>query len=133
MPALRGTAQRHRAARRLTRFQRAVPTLWLDAQLPPQLAAWLRKVRRVEAKALRELGLRDAGDRDIFDAARANNVILLSKDADFVELVCRLGAPPKLIWLTCGNVSNEALHVLLTQHLAAALEVLQTDDIVELG
>lgn len=110
-----------------------MPTLWLDAQLPPQLAAWLRAVRRIDAKALRELGLRDAGDREIFDAARANNVILLSKDADFVELVSRLGAPPKLIWLTCGNVSNEALQKLLTQQLDAALEVLRTDDIVELG
>jgi len=110
-----------------------VPTLWLDAQLPPQLATWLRNVRFVDAKALRELGLRDAGDREIFDAARANDVILLSKDADFVELVSRLGAPPKLIWLTCGNVSNEALQGLLTQRLSAAFEVLQTDDIVELG
>ena len=110
-----------------------MPTLWLDAQLPPQLAAWLRNVRRVDAKALRELGLRDAGDREIFDAARAHDAILLSKDADFVELVSRLGAPPKLIWLTCGNVSNEALQGLLTQSLSAALEVLQTDDIVEVG
>jgi predicted nuclease of predicted toxin-antitoxin system len=110
-----------------------VPTLWLDAQLPPQLAAWLRNVRLVDAKALRELGLRDADDREIFDAARTNNVILLSKDADFLELVSRLGAPPKLIWLTCGNVSNDALQKLLTQRLDAALEVLRIDDIVELG
>ena len=110
-----------------------MPTLWLDAQLPPQLAAWLRNVRRIDAKALRELGLRDAGDRELFDAARANNVIWLSKDADFVELVSRLGAPPKLIWVTCGNVSNEALQGLLTQRLSAALDVLQTDDIVEVG
>ena len=133
MFALRGAAQRYRAACRLTQFQRAVPSLGLDAQLPPQLAVWLRNVRRIDAKALRELGLRDADDREIFDAARANNVILLSKDADFVELVSRLGAPPKLMWPNCGNVSNEALQGLLTQRLSAALEVLQTDDIVELG
>lgn len=110
-----------------------MPTLWLDAQLPPQLAAWLRNVQDIDAKAVREIGLRDAGDRETFDAARANNVILLGKDADFVELVSRLGAPPKLIWLTCGNVSNEALQKLLTQRLDAALEVLGNDDIVELG
>ena len=110
-----------------------MPTLWLDAQLPPQTAAWLRSVRHIDAKALRELGLRGAGDREIFDAARANNVILLSKDADFVELVSRLGALLKLIWLTCENVSNEALQGLLTQRLAAALDVLQMDDSVELG
>ena len=93
----------------------------------------MRNVRRIDAKALRELGLRDAGNREIFDAARTSNVILLSKDADFVELVSRLRAPPKLMWRTCGNFSNEALHGLLTQRLSAALQVLQTDDIVELG
>jgi predicted nuclease of predicted toxin-antitoxin system len=90
-------AQRYRADRRLTRFQRAVPTLWLDTQLPPQPAVWLRNVRHVDAKALCELALRDAGDREILDAARSNNLILLSKDVDFVELVSRPGAPTKLI------------------------------------
>ena len=84
-----------------------------------------------DAKAVRELGLREADDRTIFDAARSAEAIVISKDVDFVELVSRLGSPPKLIWLTCGNVSNEALRELLTARLAAALSVLDTDDIVE--
>ena len=71
--------------------------------------------------------------RVIFDAARNANAIVVSKAVDFVELVSRLGAPPKLIWLMCGNVSNEALRVLLTDRLAAALKVLEADDVVEIG
>jgi predicted nuclease of predicted toxin-antitoxin system len=110
-----------------------MPALWLDAQLPPQLAVWLRDTLHIDASALRELGLRDADDREIFDAARSANAILLSKDADFVELVSRLGSPPKLVWLTCGNVSNEALRVLLSQRLTLALKVLDSDDVVELA
>ena len=107
--------------------------LWLDAQLPPQLAAWLRTEFGHDAHAVRDLGLRDADDRTIFSQARNANAILLSKDVDFVALVGRLGAPPKLIWLTCGNVSNEALRILLSLRLDAALKVLENDDVVEVA
>jgi predicted nuclease of predicted toxin-antitoxin system len=44
--------------------------LWLDAQLPPSLAAWLASNYDVSAVAVRDLGLRDAEDRAIFDEAR---------------------------------------------------------------
>lgn len=108
-------------------------TLWLDAQLPPQLAHWLRTEMAQDAHALRELGLRDADDRTIFAEAKTANAILLSKDVDFVELVGRLGSPPKLIWITCGNVTNEALRALLQKRLLTALAVLETDDIVEIA
>jgi predicted nuclease of predicted toxin-antitoxin system len=59
---------------------------------------------------------------------------LVSKDSDFVELVMRHGSPPKLIWLTCGNVSNAALQILLSAKLREALELLDGGErIVELG
>jgi predicted nuclease of predicted toxin-antitoxin system len=44
---------------------------WIDAQLSPQLATWLVARFNVTAYAVRDLGLRDATDRAIFDAARA--------------------------------------------------------------
>jgi len=43
---------------------------WVDAQLPPQLAEWLAVEFQVEANSLRDLGLRDAADLDIFHQAR---------------------------------------------------------------
>ncbi|MDP4030479.1 MAG: DUF5615 family PIN-like protein [Gallionella sp.] len=39
---------------------------WVDAQLPPLLAAWLSAQFNVEAFSLRTLGLRDAADAVIF-------------------------------------------------------------------
>ena len=71
--------------------------IWVDAQLPPQLAAWLRSEMSHDAKAVRELGLREADDRVIFDAARTGSTVVISKLVDFVALVSRLGAPPKLV------------------------------------
>ena len=58
----------------------------------------------------------------------------MSKDSDFVEFVLRNGPPPKLIWLTCGNLSNAALHTMLRSKLHDALSLLDRGDlIVEIG
>jgi predicted nuclease of predicted toxin-antitoxin system len=108
--------------------------IWLDAQLPPTLADWLTNTFDVEAKALRDLGLRDAQDINIFEAARAGNAVMMTKDSDFIDLVCRLGTPPKILWLTCGNVTNRNLRRLLAATLPEALEQLrQGEHIVEIG
>ena len=69
-----------------------------------------------------------------FDAAKKANAVLISKDSDFVELVMRHGTPPKLIWLTCGNVSNFALQTLFNAKLLEAIQLLEGGEtIVELG
>lgn len=82
---------------------------WLDAQLPPQLAGWLAAEFGVVASPLRDLGLRDADDAQIFQQARQQGVALISKDSDFVDMVSRFGPPPQLLWVTCGNVTNRRL------------------------
>ncbi len=88
--------------------------IWIDAQLSPSLAPWLASVFGVEAVAVRDVGLRDAEDPTVFAAARLARAVLLTKDSDFVALVERLGAPPQVIWLTCGNTSNEYVRMLLS-------------------
>ena len=52
----------------------------------------------------------------------------MTKDSDFVDLVERLGPPPKIIWLTCGNTSNARLREILSATLLQALELLRTDE-----
>lgn len=82
----------------------------------------------VNAKAIRDLGLRDATDREIFQAARQGNVIIMTKDSDFVSLLDALGTPPQVIWVTCGNTSNARLKEILTATLPKALELLQAGE-----
>src|SRR5712691_600728 len=109
-------------------------TIWLDAQLPPSAAAWIAATFGVEAQAVRDLGLRDAKDGPIFTAARAAGAVVMTKDSDFVELLRRLGAPPKVLWITCGNTSNAKLREVLTAHLPAAIKRLEGgEDLVEIG
>ena len=109
--------------------------IWIDAQLFPTLAAWVnRTYDDINAQSVRAVGLRDAEDEEIFQAARDANVIVMSKDSDFLNLLDRYGPPPKVIWVTCGNTSNERMRTILRQTLLPAVEMLEGSEIiVEIG
>ena len=110
-------------------------TLWIDAHLSPLIAAWLTwTFADVQAVPLRDLGLRDAEDEEIFQAAKAAGAVVLTKDADFRHLLDRFGPPPQVLWLTCGNTSNEKLQEVLRTTLPAALELLAAGEpLIEIG
>lgn len=57
--------------------------VWIDAQLAPTIAAWLRDTFRVAAVAAWDLQLRDAEDAVIFRATRSAGAVARTKDADF--------------------------------------------------
>jgi predicted nuclease of predicted toxin-antitoxin system len=68
----------------------------VDVQLSPAIAAWIQQQFGTEAVALRDLGLRDAEDRAVFDYARERGAVVMTKDSDFVSLLQRRGAPPQV-------------------------------------
>ena len=98
---------------------------WIDAQLSPEIATWMTSNFPVQALALRDLGLRDATDRQIFAAAQKAGAVVMTKDIDFVELVERYGTPPQVLWLRCGNTSNARLKQILHTTLSQALILLE--------
>jgi predicted nuclease of predicted toxin-antitoxin system len=107
---------------------------WLDAQLPPSVAVWITATFGIEARAVRDLGLRDAKDPPIFQAARAAEAVVMTKDSDFVEMVQRLGSPPKVLWVSCGNTSNARLREILSRELPGAVARLESgESLVEIG
>lgn len=103
-------------------------TIWIDAQVSPAIATWITSTFGVTALALRDVGLRDAEDAEIFEAAKAQGIIFMTKDSDFADLVNRLGSPPQIIWLTCGNTSNARLREILSATLPEALELLRSGE-----
>lgn len=102
--------------------------VWVDAQLSPAIAVWLSSEFPLDAVPLRDLGLRDAQDKDIFQAARRERAVVMTKDGDFVVLLDRFGPPPQVIWVTCGNTSNARLKEILTRTLPKALELLDAGE-----
>jgi len=107
--------------------------IWVDAQLSPSIAGFISENFALEALALRTVGLRDAADLEIFNAARETGATVLTKDKDFVDLIDRYGPPPKVIWLTCGNTSNLRLREILSLHLVRAVNILTSESVVEIG
>jgi predicted nuclease of predicted toxin-antitoxin system len=80
----------------------------LDAQLPPAFSAsFLREGH--EAIAVRDVGLRDASDGEIWRYARVEGLVIVSKDEDFALRAQRSVPPPSVVWLRVGNVSTRAL------------------------
>jgi predicted nuclease of predicted toxin-antitoxin system len=108
--------------------------VWVDAQISPALAGWMRSAFGVDAHAVRDLGLREAEDPAIFAAARAAGAVVLTKDSDFLDLLARHGPPPQVVWLTCGNTSNAYLRGLLTDMWPRAATLLAAGEpLVEIG
>jgi predicted nuclease of predicted toxin-antitoxin system len=109
--------------------------IWIDAQLSPALAAWInRTYDDITTQSVRAVGLRDAEDEEIFQAAREASIIMMSKDSDFLNLLDRYGPPPKVVWVTCGNTSNQRMRTILKQTLQPAVEMLEGGEtVVEIG
>ena len=101
-------------------------TFWIDAQLDPELAAWIGATFKVLAKAIKEVGLRDEKDQPLFDAAkRFGDVVIVTKDKDFAELVNRIGPPPQILWLRFRNMSTIKMRSLLSMTFPEALRLLE--------
>ena len=84
--------------------------------------------------SVRDLELQRASDLEIFHAARAAGVLVMTKDADFAELVTRLGAPPQVVLVTCGNTSNAHLRQVLASAWPSVFALLQNGEpLVEVG
>jgi len=74
------------------------------------------------------------GGQGFFDAARGAASVFITKDRDFAELVTRLGPPPSIVLLSCGNTSNAYLRTMLRDQLEAALALAREGEpLVEIG
>lgn len=109
-------------------------TFWVDAQFSPSISIWIQETFGLEVRSVKELGLRDATDQQIFFAAKDVKAIIMTKDSDFLELLNRFGTPPQVLWITSGNTSNAALKSILLKNLSKALSLFDANEsIVEIS
>lgn len=107
--------------------------VWLDNHLPPALAGWMKANLSVECVCVRDLNLQRATDIEIFLAARAADVVVFTKDADFLDLLEQHGPPPQVVWVTCGNTSNAHLKSLVQQLWPSVVAMLERgESLIEL-
>ncbi len=78
---------------------------------------------------VRQLGLTDANDYDIFMFARANGYqAIITLDEDFIKLISQFSQPPKIIRIRTGNCSTQVLSDLLRRKIDVIREFIQSAD-----
>ncbi len=79
--------------------------LLIDQNLSPKLVNNFRDLFP-ESKHVSNIGLDKSPDTEIWDYAKNNGFIILSKDTDFININALRGFPPKIIWLKHKNCST---------------------------
>ena len=73
------------------------------------------------------VGLERTDDRAIWEYARRNDYIIVTRDADFEELSTLLGQPPQVIWLRVPNQSKTSILNVLTANCDMIVKALTED------
>jgi predicted nuclease of predicted toxin-antitoxin system len=82
---------------------------------------------------VREQGLENSTDQQIWNYARKNSMAIVTFDADFYDLSIVKGHPPKVIWLRTGNKTTNKLEILFRKNHKTIEEFLSNPDYSKYG
>jgi predicted nuclease of predicted toxin-antitoxin system len=71
---------------------------------------------------VRDVGLSEADDDEVWAFAKEHGFTIISKDSDFHQRSLLYGAPPKVIWIRTGNCTTTELRDLIVRHYPALLK-----------
>jgi predicted nuclease of predicted toxin-antitoxin system len=89
--------------------------LLFDQNLSPRLADMLADLFPGSAH-VGSLGLDRIPDDPLWDFARDNGFVIVTKDVDFSERSALLGHPPKVIWVRLRNCTTAEIESALRRH-----------------
>lgn len=89
--------------------------LLFDQNLSPKLVTRLEKLFP-NSIHVQNIGLDTASDTDLWNYARVNNYIIVSKDSDFGDKSGIHGNPPKVIWIRLGNCTTNTVEKILIDY-----------------
>ena len=105
----------------------------VDAQLPRRLARELSASGHDAVHTLDLPSRNRTTDSELVALAINEGRVVVTKDSDFVDSFLLSGAPPKLLLVSTGNISNDELSKLFGANLAAIEKALARHDLVELN
>lgn len=100
--------------------------LLFDQNLSPRLASLLADLFP-NSNHVFPLGLDTIDDSEIWEFAKANDFVLVTKDADFSDLSVLRGFPPKVIWIRRGNCKTSDIEQILRTNFKI-ISQLETDN-----
>jgi len=97
----------------------------LDENLPYRL----RFPLPLPAKHSTDLG-KSPSDTEVWNHAKTNGLVIISKDADFSDRISTAEPPPWVIHLRLGNLRSRDFHAFLERHWATIFGFLPTHKLV---
>jgi predicted nuclease of predicted toxin-antitoxin system len=79
--------------------------LLFDQNLSPRLVPRLSDLYPTSSHVA-AVSLSEAADQDVWEYARAEGFIIVTKDSDFNDTLVLRGFPPKVVWLRLGNCTT---------------------------
>jgi len=101
--------------------------LLFDQNLSPRLVLLLKNIFK-DSVHVQTIGLDSADDDLVWNYAKKENLIIVTKDIDFSERVHSFGFPPKVVWIRRGNCSTNTIESLLRDNYKDIIEFDKNDD-----
>lgn len=105
----------------------------VDAQLPRRLAHWLQQQGYSATHTLELPQANRTPDIDIKQLSLSQQVVVITKDADFADNLLLHQNVYKLLLVTTGNISNDALMQLFERNWETIVQLLQQYTFIELS
>ena len=86
-----------------------------------------------EAKQVRQLGIENYSDVEIWEFAKENEFSIVTFDADFFDLSNLKGHPPKIIWLRFGNTKTDFLADIINSKNSIIKDFISSDAYLEIA
>jgi predicted nuclease of predicted toxin-antitoxin system len=104
--------------------------LLFDENLSHKLASRLADIFP-DSVHVRDVGMKATEDPTVWDYAKDNDFMIVSKDADMHDLSLVFGNPPKVVWVRLGNCTTTNVENLLRLEFDI-IEMFYKDDSVSL-
>lgn len=86
-----------------------------------------------EAKQVRQLGIENYSDIEIWKFAKENQFTIVTFDADFFDLSNLKGHPPKILWLRFGNTQTDFLADIIISNSSTFKDFITSQDFREIA
>jgi predicted nuclease of predicted toxin-antitoxin system len=101
----------------------------IDNQLPVALARFLEQ-KGVASLHVSDIGLEAATDQTVWNHALLNDLVIVSKDMDFVRRAQLGDAKPQVVWVRCGNCSKTYLFSKFNANINALIASVNQGEII---
>ncbi len=82
---------------------------------------------------VKQLGLENKTDLEIWEFSKNNNYAIVTFDSDFIDMANLKGCPPKIIWLRFGNSTTKEIIKILKQKEQLIFEFINNEELQELA